>query len=195
MNKKRFYRGFTLIELMVVITIMITSGIVVLPKLTQFRNSSEVEEEVSRMLSAVKQAQSNAFVGAQCGDQFAPAFKSISWKFTANTQNYLVEPNCSQGTGVPMTNFNLKTRVTVSKVLFDSKTRSPDPLDITSLPSGGSGSRVEFSNISGAVKFIDGSGLDVLNYQRMIIILQSASAKSGLFIEKGGLLYTGAIKE
>jgi len=96
MNKKRFYRGFTLIglllararrscqgftliELMVVITIMITSGIVVLPKLTQFRNSSEVEEEVSRMLSAVKQAQSNAFVGAQCGDQFAPAFKSISW--------------------------------------------------------------------------------------------------------------------
>lgn len=186
--------GFTLVELMVVITIIISSGIIVLPRLTQFRASSEIEEEARRVMSVVKQTRTNAQSGAQCGDQFSPANKAISWKFITTTNSYSIEPSCTEGSSTPATTTTLKTGVTVAKVAYDNVTRSPTPLDVAGLPNGGSGSRAEFSNISGSTTFYDGSGLEVLNYKRMIVVIQSSANKTGVFIEKGGLIYTGAIQ-
>lgn len=186
--------GFTLIELMVVITIIITSGVLVLPRLAQFRASSEIEEEASRMLASVKQAQTNAISGAQCGEQFTPTFKAVNWKFISGSTNYSVEPTCTQGFGAPVSTFNLKAGVTVSKIAYDNGTRSNAAVDVTSMPNGGPGSYVSFKNISGAANFVDGSALNVLNYNRMIVVLQSSSSRAGVFIEKGGLIYTGAVR-
>lgn len=186
--------GFSLVELMVVITIIITSGILVLPRLTQFRASSEIQEQASKILSVVKQAQTNAQSGAQCGDQFSPEGLTVSWKLIVTTNSYTIEPVCSTGSALPSASYTLNPGVTISKIALDNGNRSPDPVDVSSAPDGGSGSRVEFKNISGVITFYDGLNLEVLNYKRLIIVIASSNSKSGVFIEKGGLVYTGAVR-
>lgn len=191
-------RGFTLIELLVVITIIVTTGVLLLPRLGQFQDTQDLENGAEKVLSSLKQTQSNAVSGASCGDQFSPTLKAIDWRIIFQASSVVVEPSCTgvNPVNLPRSSQSLESGVTVSRVNFDNGVRSSDPVDLSAAPDGRAGSTASFSNIAGVITFQDSAGLPVLNYKRMIAVLQVSGRpdKIGVFIEQGGLLYTGAVR-
>ena len=191
-------KGFTLVELLVVITIIVITGVIALPRLGEFRDNQDLESGAEKILSAIKQTQSNATSGSSCGDQFNPTRKAVDWRIRFLATSVVVEPNCGcdAALNIPRTTETLTSGVSIVRVNFDNGVRGAAVVDLTGAPNGQVGSLTSFSNIAGAINFKDYQSLDVLNYKRMIVVLQSSGRPElvGVFVEKGGLLYTGAVR-
>lgn len=76
-------RGYTLVELMVVLTILAIIGLVAFANLKTFSKTQTVDQAISEVQSFLRLAQSNATAGVICGTQ-GGAYWAV--KFESNTQ-------------------------------------------------------------------------------------------------------------
>lgn len=180
-------KGFTLIELLVVMAITILVGTLMVPKFLQFKDFQDLQDAASKMQTAIKLTQANAFSSYNCGDSFNPAQKTTDWRINVSQTSYKVLPNCPDGNNTPAVTTDLPAGLLVCNVVYDDG-------GVVSLPSNCDTSVnavTSFDNLTGKVGFIG-----VVNRNRMVIVLSSkaTNTKFGVFVEHGGLIYTGAVQ-
>ncbi len=112
-------RGFTLIEILVAITVIGIVSVLVIPNLNKFSKDQDFSSQSGRFLQTLRQAQSNAQSGLQCP---SPTKAAISWQFIYSTinKNYYLVANCSD-----ITNQNQPT-IALSNITFDAPTNCGD---------------------------------------------------------------------
>ncbi len=177
--------GFTLIELLVVVAITVSAGFIFLPKLVDFKQNQDLNDQAEKIKSIVKQAQNYSTSGYLCGDNYNLNQKAIDWHLVFQESNFYLEPTCSNGPNLPKTSFGFPADLLISQIYFD------DPNSPGSTLEGGVGSRLNFANISAKITFTDGGGIPVVNKSRMVIVIKSKTSGGvvNLYIDYGGLIY------
>lgn len=86
-------RGFTLLELLVVISIIAILTVVSVPSFNEYSKSQKLNDAASNLQSVLRQAQNNAQTGTTCNIS-GTAYKASSWVVTLNSDKYSVSPAC-----------------------------------------------------------------------------------------------------
>ncbi len=181
------HSGFTIIELLIVISIITLVGSFMVPRFLQFKDSQDLLDNAGKLQSAIKLTQNNAQSSFSCGDAFNPTQKTIDWRITITRSNYTISPNCSNSVALPTTTTTLSPDIFTCNIIYDDG-------GTVSLPANCDGSInaiTTFDNLTGSVNFIG-----QVNRSRMVVILSSTvtNSKTGIFIEKGGLIYTSKVQ-
>jgi prepilin-type N-terminal cleavage/methylation domain-containing protein len=113
MNKEKNLRGFTLIEIIIVVAIIsIMAGLIIVPLGTS-RVKKELETNAREFVGVVREAQNYALTGKQIGGNTACAFYVI-WT-TPSTYSLKYTPSGSCGaTPTNIVSYSLKNGVTFS---------------------------------------------------------------------------------
>lgn len=185
-------KGFTLLELLVVVAIIGGLMALLLPQMSKFSNYQSLEDSAEQLQSALRTAQNNATSGTQCGSGIAAS----EWylQFLSSTQ-YKVGVVCSDQassptpTPLPTTTYNLPSGVSVSKVEVSRCSGENSGINLVS-----SSPRVSYSNVSGLVTFQHsnpGCPMDS-SYRWIKFTLQldsSTTNKLDVVVEKGGAIF------
>lgn len=91
-------QGFTLAELLIVIIIIVSLTAFMLPKLSLFNRSQSLENEASKLQSALRVAQNNAASGIKCNSTTVASDWYIRF---ASNNSYFLESTCSGSSVVP----------------------------------------------------------------------------------------------
>lgn len=182
--------GFTLIELAVVVVIISTLMVLILPKLSLFSKSQALEDEASRLQTALRVAQNNAASGIKCNST-VPA---SNWylKF-ADTTTYYLETVCSGSevgalTPTPTppvsTRYAIASGISVKEIKLDSCT-------ITAGSVGGV--RASFTNIASLVNLANaGCPGDPAKMTITLQINSDPGKTANVVVEKGGPIYVSS---
>lgn len=84
--------GFTLIEILVTIGIIVLVSTITLPNLRQFSEEQKIEAAASDFIQTLKRAQSGARSGIKCKTS-----SSIDWLVNTSTNTYNLKSNCANG--------------------------------------------------------------------------------------------------
>ncbi|MFH0937297.1 MAG: type II secretion system protein [Candidatus Daviesbacteria bacterium] len=165
--------GFTLIELMVTISILGVLMVIVLPRIGSYQSQQTLKDAAAQLQTNLRRAQNNAASGVKCSD--SPA---TNWILeVVDETKYQMKPTCSSPVTTPLP---LPSNVTISKINIDG------------CPNGSSlnGMGVAFNNISASVNFqVGNSGCLPLGANKMVFTLTSNSKYIDVTIEKGGNIY------
>lgn len=181
--KKNF--GFTLIELMVVISILALLAVGFFVNFKSFGEEAALKNAASDMQSALRLAQSNATAGVKCGSS-----GGSSWYIQFSDRSTFNLRCSTQGSSdPPIRKWSIPLPIYISEI--DGIRPSPC---ISSFISSGTialGINVDFSYSSGKATFIDGdSTKDCLGKSTSIVIkLKKSSDDSALktvTLDKGG---------
>lgn len=168
-------KGFSLVELLVVISITATLTGLVVPKFGQFRFNQELSDETTKLQSALRSAQLNAINGIKCDSNDLPA---TSWSLTFNNArtSYTVAPECQGGAqSLPSKIYRIENdSVEIDPIGSDSNCSEI----IT---------KISFENISAKVSFNLSTGCERKASKVMIgLISQRAGSVRLVEINKGG---------
>src|SRR3989344_7888355 len=170
-------RGFTLVELLVVVAIISGLAGIFVPKFLNYSNFQELQNAAADLHSQVRLAQNNAQSGVICSKNIS----SSTWylKFESDS-SYKIETTCvgsnvEAGTPTPTppqsTSYKMNEGIKIASIdlVAGSSTCSTQGSEVA-------GFGVSFSSISGAVRLISGSpGCPVNNStSRMVINLASS---------------------
>lgn len=186
-------RGFTLVELLVVVAIISGLAGVFVPKFLNYSGFQELQNAAANLQSTVRLAQSNAQAGTVC----MTGTSADNWYLKFSGSNtYLLETVCAgptpgEGTPTPTppasTAYKFPAGVSIDRIELNS---CPD-IDLKD-----SEIKIIFSNISGAVKFeVSGSnvGCGSSSYANTLTIKLKSSSDlenaMSVYIEKGGSVY------
>lgn len=87
---KRFKTGFTLVEVLVTVGILLVASAVAIPNLARFSQDQELSNTTSDIITLLRQAASNAQSGVKCrGDE-----TSISWSVDFSSIKYFLKAEC-----------------------------------------------------------------------------------------------------
>lgn len=180
--------GFTLVEILVVISIMVILVILVLPQFKDFNKSQNLKEGVEQLQSNLRIAQNNATSGVQCNS----STQASNWyiKFIDNS-SYVFENTCP-GMGYTFSKtYTLPSGVTIG----DIKVESPDDpvtYSCTIVDPYNPLVQIEFGNISGVVNFISDNSCTVLANYNLKVKLSNNTGNASVVVEKGGAIYVSA---
>jgi len=179
--------GFTLLELLVVMAIMVGLMIVVIPQFNSFQRSQNLKNTALELQTNLRKAQNNAASGVKCNSTTSAASWNIEFP---NSTSYQLETVCSDLTvsPAPPSAYSLPSGISVDSITLDSCS-DINLIEVEADP------RVIFSNISGAVGFsVDpsvGCPVSETSTKQMIITLMLDYDLSfvDVIIEKGGSIY------
>lgn len=86
-------RGFTLLELLVVISIMAILTVIAVPSFNEYSKNQKLNDAANNLQSVLRQAQNNAQTGTVCTIG-GNTYTASSWKIIFNASNYSVSPVC-----------------------------------------------------------------------------------------------------
>lgn len=182
-------RGFTLLELLVVISIMAILTIIAVPSFNEYSRNQKLNDAASQLQSILRQTQNNAQTGTVCkiGSNI---YTASSWKITFNANNYSVSPVCVEAPASPTPipqQYSLPSGIIISNVL-----QTDIPVPCGSIPSS-----IEYKNLSSEVSFNLGAGctpgINAL-VEITLCLTDSATCPAGaptkiVRVEKGGGIY------
>lgn len=116
-------RGFTLVEILVAITIVSLVSVVAIPNLRNFNNDQELDNAISNLEDTIRRAQSSASsnIGCSNGNQ------SVGWVVSISNSNYSLITKC-----LGSANETLYTRSWPQKIkLMDNSCGSSYPGETT----------------------------------------------------------------
>lgn len=164
-------RGFTLIETLVSVSIVALLAVLVLPNLRSFNNDQVVNSNLTNLLNALKQTQTNAQSGIACPNNLS----TTSWVISLTNTSYTVYGNCIDTVPTP-------------PVLFTS----PPTISYTYSPSTIQTNPTTFS----CTLTFKGGGITITSgtcstFPITVTLNDSASGISkSLTIDAGGAIYT-----
>lgn len=185
-------RGFTLIELMVVIAIIAVLVVIAVPSYTQYNNNQTLNEAANQMQTVIRQAQNNAQTGTVCKISGGTS-KATNWYVDISEDSsgtlplntyYSFSPTCESGIqAAQQTTF--PKGVSITDILFRDS-----PTDTGCSPLN---AQVIFSNISSGITLLDKAGAigcpDAANRYVEITLSLSGSGSRVITVEKGGAIY------
>jgi type II secretion system protein H len=180
----RVLKGFTLIELMVVIAIIAILVVVAVPSYNEYNKNQRLNEAANQLQATLRQAQNNAQTGTQCNPNTASASKAEYWYIQLpyngterNTSYYTLEPVCESGTQIFPSSL-LPSEVVISNISIGG-------CDISNTEIV----KARFSNVNTNVTFEGSTGCpDGIN-SSMEITLENSSSSKTIIVEKGGGIY------
>lgn len=161
--------GFTLVELLVVITIMGLAGVYTLSNYSTFGEEQKLKNAALDIQSLLKQAQANSASNLKCQNQ-----DNVGWQvvFTNNTS---LDLKCRNSSGIqPVKNFPLpgSGNITISGFTLGGATCSW-------------GNAVEFAPLYGTMTSTCGSGTITITLSNSKLPGRTKS----LMVEQGGRIY------
>lgn len=172
--------GFTLVELLVSITIIAVMVGLLLPQLGAFNKYQSLENAAKELQSNLRKAQNFAASGVLCGPALNQNAEGWSIKFI-DTGGYSIMPNSPSCSGVPQTSYQFPPGVELSSVKLDGTTitlsLSSNPLLIT------------FTNLTGQAILTDPSDPIGLPYNKIELNLSGSGNNSLVVVEKSGSVY------
>lgn len=180
-----FTFGFTLLELLVVISIMAVLTIIAVPSFNEYSRNQKLNDAASQLQSILRQTQNNAQTGTVC-NTLGEAHRATYWRVNLSkvppvNKYYSMDPICEIG-AIASQQINLPEGVIISDLILD--TCSPDEI------------QVQFSNINSEISFFDPSFSplvagcpDLTNYSLEITLSLPGSQSKIVKIEKGGGIY------
>lgn len=175
-------RGFTLVELLVVLAIMAIVGVFTLANYKSFGEDQKLKSAVLNIQSLLRQAQTNATANVKC-DTSTDVLYGATWMVTFDNT----------------TTFRLQCTNDRSNI-YSQKTSQPDPNDpnITmqvdpslNCPDSGQIFSITFAPLSGKIEFRDFMYREMPNCTSIIINLRNRGIPNprSLKIERGGRIY------
>ncbi|GEM_PF-1331268 len=186
-------KGFTLVELMVVVAIVAGLAGMVIPKFLNYNRSQELESSASDLQSAVRKTQNNAGSGVVCsankssGTWYLKFISDNSYKIETACANSNVEAGTPTPTPPQSLSYQFKEGIKVESIdiITGSSTCTTEGRDA-------SGFGIEFTTITGAGKLLSGDVSCPVNESltsRMTVKLTSGEESKLVVIEKGGSVY------
>lgn len=185
-------KGFTLLELLVVVAIVSILIVLSIPQFSKFNNSQAVQTSALELQTAVRTAQSNAGSGIKCDSP--PTTPSLDWQLLlSDDRGYRVTSTCNPSGSAVNNTFLLSPNVKFSEVSM----RGPDELCNESRAAYFTGYGVSYNNVSASAAFKKPAGsvcndVDFARVTNMVISLRSANDSSVIrkvVIEKSGAVY------
>ncbi len=183
-------KGFTLIELIIVIAIMAAFMALVLPRFFNFNKSQDLQNEAESLKLALRTIQNNALSGVnKCTNARSSSwFIKILQRSSDNVIYYQTGELCSDATTVLLEPYYLTSDVSIDKVELkdcstDLKTSSP---------------QISYNNISGAVTYnhsFAGCPITTSSTQMAVTLKSTADPDHPLklTIDSGGSLVISSI--
>lgn len=126
-NKKRFYifaanPGFTMIELMIIVVIMVTLTSIVTVSFSQMRSTQSLQAAANDLISKIREIQNFTYTGRQISGGQPPRAYIIT--FTANATTFLVQYNIGTTT-TTLETVSLPQNTKIQQLLVSSAPRTP----------------------------------------------------------------------
>lgn len=190
-------RGFTLLELIVVISILAILSVIAIPPILQYNTNQTLQNAAADLQQSLRTTQSNALSGVVCTDN-PSNLASSRWSLvftdpTISPPSYQIQATCITPTPSPYPVATLSTKtlpagVEVFEMWVNIRCVNPPP-----------GNGVSFSSISGKVNFITipGDCGTLTTSQKMWVGLRLTDDNSKtiyVVVEKGGPIYVSSEK-
>lgn len=184
-------KGFTLLELTIVMALMGIAVVVVIPNINGFNNNRKVKEAAYQLQTDLRTVQNNALSGTQCGaGKGASEWRLVFVSTTVGSENYRLESLCAGDT----------TPQVVKSVILPTSTRLVSVADwdgtsnfCTLTPSSTIQPKIKVANLSSdlTLDFGGSIGCTLTSNSRMVITLAGSSGTGTLavVVGPGGALY------
>ena len=172
-------RGFTLLELLVVISIMAILTIIAVPNFNKYSEDQKLNDAASQLQSVLRQAQNNAQTGTVCNVSSGIS-KATYWRVSLSktspaNQFYSIGPFCETGL-VTAQQIDLPEGVTIYDLNLDSCTLAAV--------------QIRYNNINSEVSFFNLFCSDSVNAKLEIKLNSTGTAlNKTVVVEKGGGIY------
>lgn len=183
-------KGFTLLELLIVVVMMAVVMVVAVPQFYKFNSNQALQTAAGELQTVVRTAQTNAASGVNCN---SPGTTSSSdWHITFSDQkNYKMEATCNGSGTATLKGYSLPANVSISDINIEGCVDEQ-----VNFQNYG----VVFGNVTTAVTYgIPNpalcTGLALSNARKMTVTLwldNNHAALKQLFIEKTGAVYSGS---
>lgn len=175
-------RGFTLIELMVVMAIMGILIVVTVPSYNQYNNNQKLADVANQLQTILRQVQNNAQTGTVCKIG-TNVYTASSWVITLRLGSYNFQPTCVGTSSTPSPqNYPLPEGITISSVSDTISGCRPDMATASAT--------ISYANLSSEPSFDLGCTLGVNSVIGITLCLNCPSTNTKtVVIEKGGGIY------
>lgn len=182
-----FKHGYTIVELIIVIAVMVIIGVVAIANYGAFGKDQALQRGVSDIQSFIRTAQTNATARVPCPPtSSSDTDAGASWKIKFNTDGVTLSMFCQLGSSGPEIDlsgtankykYTLGNNVSVYRLNTDNINCAPSQSYV-----------ITFAPLYGDVTFTDGGCAASPN---LLIILRNSSTGStkNLVIDKGGSVY------
>jgi prepilin-type N-terminal cleavage/methylation domain-containing protein len=145
--KKVKQLGFTLVEMLVVISILAIIGVGLFPNLRNFNTDQEFRNQVASMTQSIRTAQTNSQAKIMCPNN--PYQSTSTWVFTVftNSSLYKIQGVCSDGTLPTMPDYQISSVA----VVISGKAGS-GPVTTVNCRSG-TATNIQFNNYNNSIEF------------------------------------------
>ena len=182
-------KGFTLLELIIVMGILAALSVVAIPQISHYNNDQSLQSAAADLQQSLRTAQSNALNGVVCSDN-PSNLASSQWSLVLSDTSYTAQATCTAPTPSPWpvaasSTKNLPADVQISGIWIDNT-------------ACGSvfGKGISFSNISGNVNFNVTPDCEVISStQKMrigLVLKDDPNKKIYVVIERGGSIYVSS---
>lgn len=185
---KRSDLGFTIIEILVAITILGLISAFTIPSYKRFNDEQELKNATLNLLQSIRQTQSSSQSRTTCSNNVG----SLDWEFRFNSPNrYQVITTCE---GTPTTsqsapNTFLPTNISIKRIQTSAESICPEIVNPTTLNLS-----LIFKNRGNVVSFSGSGATDCLknsavNWVKIYLGSSKITKQMILVSDKGGALY------
>lgn len=179
-------KGFTLLELTVVMALIAIAVVVAIPNINGFNNTRKLKEAAYQLQTDLRTVQNNALSGTQCGlGRAAKEWRMVFVGTTAGSENYRIESVCTGADTTPQVTKRIilpnGTRL-ISVAAWDGNSNT-----CTLTPSSSSQPMVRFNNLTSTpiLDFVGTVGCTITPTSRMVITLGGPSDSGSLTVVVG----------
>lgn len=177
-------RGFTLIEILVVIAIISTVALIGIPNLRRLNQNQEYQSKASELVNSLKRMQSNSQAGIVC----SPTTPSQSWNLRINNSSqYELYPICGMagaaGTvGGSTSTIDLPPEVEITSIETNSGVCDNFDRNLNKVV-------ISFTNNNRGINFNGHPSCTLPTTNKLNIYLTYRTTVLGITVTKGGAIY------